>query len=295
MTNNTKHYYAKDVTFITVTGDKASNLKATVSTGVQDVATASDIAYVTTKSIDNSTNGTISLVFVKGSVTTTSSDLIYVADDSAVGIQRIDGESYNTYEVYVNGEKKEIAIDTSAGDFSGSSDANKFYTYSADSNNVYTLFDYSSKVMSAEAITNLYNGTLTTSTLANYDISKANIVDLTDNDIATAGALENLFKTGATVKVAAVYDDDAKTVSTLYITEASATVTGSDSSTSMTLSGITASYIDTIEVEVSDGEARTATNSGLTVTLSAAVNTSDVVTLTINTTNGFVVTAETTI
>ena len=72
-------------------------------------------------------------------------------------------------------------------------------------------------------------------------------------------------------------------------------MTGSDSSTSMTLSGITASYIDTIEVEVSDGEARTATNSGLTVTLSAAVNTSDVVTLTINTTNGFVVTAETTI
>ena len=72
-------------------------------------------------------------------------------------------------------------------------------------------------------------------------------------------------------------------------------MTGTDASTSMTLSGITASYIDSIEVEVDDGEARTATVSGLTVTLSAAVNTGDEVTLTINTTNGFVVTATATI
>ena len=292
---NTNHYFANDVTFISVTGSKASDLKATVYTGVQDVATASNIAYVTTKSINNNTNGTISLVFVNGSVTTTSDDIIYVADDTAVGSQRIDGTSYYTYEVYINGEEQEIAIDTAEGNFSGSSDADKFYTYSVDENGVYTLFDYTSKVMSAQNITNLYEGVLTAGSLTNYDISGAEIVDLTDNDVATAGALENLDKTGATVKVAAIYDDDAKTVSMLYITEASATVTGTDASTSMTLSGITASYIDSIEVEVDDGEARTATVSGLTVTLSAAVNTGDEVTLTINTTNGFVVTATATI
>ena len=114
----------------------------------------------------------------------------------------------------MDGEKKTVAVTGST-----TPAANKFYTYTTDSNGVYTLTETSAGVAANKTIS-AYNNYVTvadiTDTLtATSDVKVIDTRSNPDTEITTVGTLAD--QTG-TVTGSVVYDGDAKTVSVIYIT-----------------------------------------------------------------------------
>ena len=207
----TSHYFADDVNFVTVTNAGSANTKATVYTGKQVVTTATRIVYLTTKNVNDNQAGTISTVFViGGDAATSSKDLVFVNSKDATGKTIINGETKDTYTVYVNGEKKVVPA-TGAP-----SDAKAFYTFTVDANGVYTFTKTTSGVVTEKATTAYGNYV----TIDSKDYKAADgivVIDTrtTDEPIESVSAIA---ATTGTITASAVVDATNSTVSMIFIT-----------------------------------------------------------------------------
>ena len=209
------HYFADDVNFIVVKNAGQDNMKANVYTGKQPLAGAVTVYYLTSKSVETDQAGTITTAFVVGSdVVSTNDSVVFSTVSAANGSVIIGDSTYSTYSLYVDGEKKTVAVTGST-----TPAANKFYTYTTDSNGVYTLTETSAGVAANKTIS-AYNNYVTvadiTDTLtATSDVKVIDTRTNPDTEITTVGTLAD--QTG-TVTGSVVYDGDAKTVSVIYIT-----------------------------------------------------------------------------
>ena len=208
----TNHYFADDVKFVTVTNAGSANTKATVYTGKQIVtdATTNKIFYLTTKSVKDGQAGTISTVFVIGSdVATTSKDLVFATSTSATGKTIINGTNYDTYTVYVNGEKKVVPATAAP------SDAKAFYTFTVDANGVYTFTKTTSGVVTEKATTAYGNYV----TIDSKDYKAADGIVVIDTR-TTDEPIESVSAIAATtgITASAVVDATNSTVSMIFIT-----------------------------------------------------------------------------
>ena len=209
------HYFADDVNFIVVKNKGQDNMKANVYTGKQPLAGSVTVYYLTSKSVKTGEAGTITTAFVVGSdVVSTNDSVVFSTVNTAKGSVIIDDSTYSTYSLYVDGEKKTVAVTGST-----TPAANKFYTYTTDSNGVYTLTETSAGVAANKTIS-AYNNYVTvadiTDTLtATSDVKVIDTRSNPDTEITTVGTLAD--QTG-TVTGSVVYDGDAKTVSVIYIT-----------------------------------------------------------------------------
>ena len=216
-----KNYFASDVTFVYIDGNK-SDIKVTVKSGVQDLTgTAKDFAAV---SKDADGNYVISTVFVNGTASTASSDLIYVADawDEASTDVKYGNDGKTKlygYEAYLNGTKTTIYVE-------GSSVPNKavgFYSYTVDDKTgAYTLKDEKSGVAVGDTIDVIgnvngkyYIDLTTNSEVVDFDATDAKVIDTrTDGKVDTMSELKD---NASSVKVSVIYDKDKETVSYIYV------------------------------------------------------------------------------
>jgi len=213
------HYFAEDVNFISVSGTPGSDLKTKVYTGKQNMSGSVTVYYLTSKSITDSKAGTITTAFVVGSdVVTVDSDLIYSTGATSNGQVYIDGTNYNTYELYVNGEKKTLPVKGST-----TPAANEFYTYGVDANGVYSLTEKTGSVVNS-TLTTVYNGYVTlndTLTAGNYDATDAIVVDTRSGDpdpeMNSLSALSDALNAGKTITVSVAYDSNDKEISIIYV------------------------------------------------------------------------------
>ena len=209
------HYFADDVNFIVVKNAGESNMKTSVYTGKQPLAGTVTVYYLTDKSVETDEAGTITTAFVTGSdVVSTNDSVVFSTGGSSNGSVVIGDDTYNTYSLYVDGEKKTVAVSSDT-----TPSANNFYTYTTDGNGVYTLTATSAGVAANKTISAYRN--YVTVTDINDTLTAASDVKVIDTrsdpetEINTISALAD--QTG-TVTGSVVYDGDAKTVSVIYVT-----------------------------------------------------------------------------
>ena len=214
------HFFAENVTFISIANAGKSNMSATLYTGKQVVTGNPQMYYLTTKSVNDKESGTISTVFVVGgSVATSNDDLIFVADNESNGTTRIDGVVYDTYSVYINGEKTTVPV------VSGTSvEAGKFYTYAENSNGVYTLANTTSGVLTGETAT-AYNNYVTIDDTVFTAADDVVVIDTRENidDMDKIESVSAIADAKGTITVSAVVDNTKKTVSYIFVTGFAAT------------------------------------------------------------------------
>lgn len=206
------HYFANDVKFVTVTNAGTANTKATVYTGKQIVTASSKIVYLTTKSVEEDQAGTISTVFViGGDAATTSKDLVFATSTTATGKTVINGTTYDTYTVYVNGEKKVVPATAAPAT------ANKFNTFTVDANGVYTFAETTSGVVTSKTITAYGNYV----NIDSKDYSAADGIVVIDTRADVEEPIESvsaIAATTGTITASAVVDATNSTVSMIFIT-----------------------------------------------------------------------------
>ena len=296
---NGNQYYASDVKFVMVNGT-GSDAVASLANGAQAMATTYKAFAVHTDDKGGETNSTVSYVFVYGTSAVSAKDLMFIGAGSKAGTNA-NGDVYNTY---INGEAKAVNV-------KGNENAvNAFYTYAVDSKNVYTVNKVTTAgVYTDKVVSNMYGNLVSlTGGFTNYDAASAKVIDLTDNNITTLDGLKTLFNSGAAVKVSAAYNETAKTVSCIYITDATALVAGTNASATVTVSGMTAAKASSIAYSVATSSSDstvvtsgTATNlttasaTSLTFTAGASLITGNVITITVTTVDGNVLTATATV
>ena len=214
------HFFAENVTFISIANAGKSNMSATLYTGKQVVTGNPQMYYLTTKSVEDDQSGTITTVFVVGgSVATSNDDLIFVADANKNGTTRIDGVVYDTYSVYINGEKTTVPV------VSGTSvEAGKFYTYAENSNGVYTLANTTSGVLTGKTAT-AYNNYVTIDNTVFTAADDVVVIDTRKNidDMDKIESVSAIADAKGTITVSAVVDNTKKTVSYIFVTDFAAT------------------------------------------------------------------------
>jgi hypothetical protein len=268
VTSNTKalgsRYFTDSTVFISVTGSKGS-IKVNTSTGKQLVSTAADFAVISTAKKTYGTSTDAAVVFVNASyVSSSATDLILISDAASnQGYETLNGTDYSTYAAYLNGESITIAVDGD-GDSPVKGD---LYNYSINSDGAYVLTTRTTNTARNQVASALY-GKYVTIAGTQYDVSGAEIVDLTDNGITDSGSLKDLIEIGgATVKVSAVFNSDDE-ITYLYIISATAPV--SNSGTTWTITGVASTDIKSVSYK--DGTmpyATTVTASGSDSTFTA--------------------------
>jgi hypothetical protein len=103
-----------------------------------------------------------------------------------------------------------------------------FYAFTVDADGYYTLTPFTAAAgyynpVNSEAITNIYNGAISTeTTITDLPVGSAKFVDLTSNNIASLDDIQSLIDDGKTVKVSMVAYVNAATatssVGTIYVT-----------------------------------------------------------------------------
>ena len=199
--------------FISVSRDKG-DLQVTVGTGKQLVETEADYAIIATAEKKSNATGDIAVVFVNAPMTSDSvSGLILATDDERVGIQDLNDVEYDTYEVYIDGEKQTIPVD-------GDMVKGVLYSSSKNSDGAYKLVPRDTNVVCNSVVTGVYSKWLNVADLHDaLDTTDAEFVDLTGNGIDSNSALKDLVGIGgARVKVSVVYtaDGDATWVYVTY-------------------------------------------------------------------------------
>jgi hypothetical protein len=220
------NYYASDVKFIYVSGDRTT-LVATVKEGIQ-ATTTQNYAYYGT-AVAGTSNYTVKYVFVAGTAPTATAGtgVILVVNnfttDSEVSYTLANGSTGTAYSenVYLDGVAKTITV-TDATTTAG------FYSYDVDdTTGLYTLTsltDGTDGVYTAQTISNLYNGLLTTTGtryVTDIDASSAVVVNTTRNtDAATtlAGIVADNTHT-YTVQIVTDTTGTAPVVTYVYITQ----------------------------------------------------------------------------
>ena len=214
------HYFDNDTNFVVVSGTAGSDLKTHVYTGKQSMAGSVTVYYLTSKSVEDDQSGTITTAFVVGSdVVTTENDLVYSTVSSSNGQVYIDGSTYNTYSLYINGEKKTVPVKGST-----TPAANKFYTYGVDANGVYSLTAKDSGVVTNGVLTTVYGNYITLESVltdGNYTAANAVVVDTRSGDpdpaLNSLSALQDAVNGGKTVVVSVAYNSEKKEVSAIYV------------------------------------------------------------------------------
>ena len=212
------NYYASNVNFVYIDGTK-SDLKASVKSGVQDVELAATDYVVTAKDKDG--NIVVATVYVKGDVSTTSDNIVYVAEANAEANGSKLGDdnktTLNGFKVYVNGEKQTIYIKGSTAPTKG------FYTYTVnEKTGAWTLKSTTSGVAVEQSgvKATLVNGVYYIDGVADvkdFDATNATVVDV-KNDPTKYESMADIKDTGDTgVTAAIVFNKDAKTVTTIYV------------------------------------------------------------------------------
>ena len=214
------HYFDNDTNFVVVSGTAGSDLKTHVYTGKQSMAGTVTVYYLTSKSVEDDQSGTITTAFVVGSdVVTTENDLIYSTTSTKNGQVYIDGSNYDTYSLYINGEKKTVPVKGST-----TPAANKFYTYGVDANGVYSLTEKNSGVVTNGVLTTVYGNYITLESVltdGNYTAADAVVVDTRSGDpdpeLNSLSALQDAVNGGKTVVVSVAYNSEKKEVSAIYV------------------------------------------------------------------------------
>ena len=214
------HYFDNDTNFVVVSGTAGSDLKTHVYTGKQSMAGTVTVYYLTSKSVEDDQSGTITTAFVIGSdVVTTENDLIYSTVSTKNGQVYIDGSNYDTYSLYINGEKKTVPVKGST-----TPAANKFYTYGVDANGVYSLTAKDSGVVTNGVLTTVYGNYITLESVltdGNYTAANAVVVDTRSGDpdpeLNSLSALQDAVNDGKTVVVSVAYNSEKKEVSAIYV------------------------------------------------------------------------------
>ena len=219
-------YFTDDTVFISVKDNK-SDLKVTVSTGKQLVKdTDAEYAIVAAAEKKSTASADIAVVFVNTSAVTNVKDLVLLSDNAANGYKTLNDTDYDTYEVYINGEKQDIAVDADDSD-TGTNDwqNGNLFTYGLNEDGAYVLarIDSGEDVKENAQVTNVYKNLLTVAGKTEaIDASDAKVVDLTDNDISDMSALKDLSEVdGTKVIVTVVFDSDDNA---LYVYIVDATV-----------------------------------------------------------------------
>jgi hypothetical protein len=221
-TGTVANYYADSVKFIFVNGN-ASALAVSTKDGVQYVNSgATGFQYVVGK--DSSGNSVITTVFITGTASVSGSGLIYLGAASYTGTSIYTDATTKTatvgydYTTYINGVSK--AIVNTAGGLA----LNTFYSYTVDTNGIYTLAsvaasEAANSVKSNTDVTSIYNNYFTANN-ADFNASSVKIVDLVNTApdavaITTLSALKNQLASAA-VTTSYVYDS-SNNVSAIYI------------------------------------------------------------------------------
>ena len=216
-TNNLgKRYFTDETVFVSVSGTKG-DLEVTVGTGKQLVEdTSADYAVICTAEKKSTTSGDIAVVFVNKAMTADSVKGLYlISDADPVGYAELNDTDYDTYEVYVDGEKQTVPVD----DITGGAVKGKLYTASKNSDGAYKLVPRTTNVVNNTLVSSVYGQWLNVAALSDsLDTSDAEFVDLTDNGIDSNSALKDLVGIGgAEVYVSVVFNADNE-ASIVYVT-----------------------------------------------------------------------------
>ena len=216
-TNNLgKRYFTDETVFVSVSGIKG-DLEVTVGTGKQLVEdSTADYAIICTGEKKSTTSGDIAVVFVNKAMTADSVKGLYlISDADPVGYAELNDTDYDTYEVYVDGEKQTVPVD----DITGGAVKGKLYTASKNSDGAYKLVPRTTNVVNNTLVGSVYGQWLNVAALSDsLDTSDAEFVDLTDNGIDSNSALKDLVGIGgAEVYVSVVFNADNE-ASIVYVT-----------------------------------------------------------------------------
>ena len=212
-----KAYFTSDVKFIFVNDDGTY----TVKEGVQKV---NDATWVMGTIDMDGTTAYIKTLFVSGgatSSTSSSDDIIYVAESTGKTSVVVDGKTktYTTYDAYINGEEVKDF-------YSSSTNASGFYTKEVEDNSgAYVLNNntkYTANTGDLAVVANVayssYAGSIMTANANDYDTSNAVIVDTTDNDLDSLSAIDEMKKDGKNITLAIIYDAENNNASYVYVT-----------------------------------------------------------------------------
>ena len=219
-TNNLgNRYFTDETVFVSVSGVKGK-LEVTVGTGKQLVEDkTADYAIICTAEKYSDKAGDIAVVFVNTAMTADSvKGLFLLADKDPVGYAELNDTDYDTYEVYVDGEKQTVPVDDITFPASGDKKG-VLFTASKNSDGAYKLVPRTTNVVNNTLVGSVYGQWLNVAALSNsLDTSDAEFVDLTDNGIDSASALKDLVGIGgAEVKVSVVFNADNE-ASIVYVT-----------------------------------------------------------------------------
>ena len=175
------HYFTSDVQFIYVTGEKAA-LKVVVKSGVQALS-GKNVEYVA-EAVGTTGNSTVKYVVVKDAYeapVVTGKDVMFAAESAAsttkVPYTDAAGAVQTGWQhtVYIDGVKTEIitADATALSGFKTYTVAGSLYTITGDNS--------AANLKTAAAVTNMYNGLISTSAVTDLSVADATVVNLTSN------------------------------------------------------------------------------------------------------------------
>ena len=175
------HYFTSDVQFIYVTGTKA-DLKVVVKSGVQALSNKA-VEYVA-EQVGATTNYTVKYVVVKDAYeapVVTGKDVMFAAEAAAsttkVPYTDAAGAVQTGWQhtVYIDGVKTEIitADATALSGFKTYTVAGSLYTITGDNS--------AANLKAVAAVTNMYNGLISTSAVTDLSVADATVVNLTSN------------------------------------------------------------------------------------------------------------------
>ena len=229
------NYFSSKVVFVYV---DTTNKTVVVKNGVQSVnpivaANSTDAVAVLEKNSATDNTPVVTMVILKSNVSTTatSDNLLYVADNTAVGSVTVDNkatgkqEVINTYVGYKNGEKVTFASKNAPAS------AKTFYTYAETEatgayvlSAAYTATTGATAVKADEAVSSVFDNRIATIDSVAMDISGAQIVDLRSAAdqasapiVATAEGIADATTAYASLNVSVVYDANTGIASLVYI------------------------------------------------------------------------------
>lgn len=179
---DTNDYFASNVKFIYVSGAK-STLKVTVKDGVHAIADTINKEYVAT-AVAGTSNNTVSYVIVENAYTTpdVAGTAVMFGTESAVSTTQVPytdatGAVKTGYlhTVYIDGVKTEIitAANTAISGFNKYTVAGNLYTI--------TGANAASNLKAPTAVTNMFNGMISTADVTDMTVAGAKVVNTTTN------------------------------------------------------------------------------------------------------------------